>query len=117
MGKTTQYHPISLTVLRGCMIHSGFKPGRFTRVVVNFNKNLAIYKVELSKLPADLYDVSPARVAHYLQEAFMDDVKVIGVWYTRQNRYLAELRVQPPTNPIGFDQEPALYLDGPHPAV
>ena|SRR5256885_1141326 len=117
MGKTTLYHPISLTVLRGSMIHNGFIPGRLVQIIANHEKNLAIYKLELKQLPADLYEVSPARVAACLQESFMDDVKVIGVWYTRNENYIAEIRVQLPTNPIGFDQEPALYLDGPHPTV
>ena len=89
MGKSTLYHPVSLTTLRGAAEFGGWKLGKFRQVKVDRESNHAIYEVQIIKHPASLDDYSFASWRSVLSSLYSLDVTCALIWITKAGRYMA----------------------------
>ncbi len=81
MPTTSLFHPISLYVIRGSLIHCGWTPGRISQLACNMTNGTARYRVAITKVPKQEKDASPSRMKTLLNNCFMEDIEVTEVWH------------------------------------
>lgn len=76
MGKKTLYHPISLNVIRGALEYCGITPGRITQTSVNSSDLRATYRLNLDRLPPELWARPLDYVSDAVQSCFAADITI-----------------------------------------
>lgn len=94
MGATTLYHPISLHVIRGAAEYCGWKFSTIKQIAANPELFSALYEVSIEDIPAKLDTYGPEIMIRQLQHCFMDDIEVLKIWFTRSERWKAEIHCQ-----------------------
>jgi len=114
MGKTTLYHPLPLTVIRGAAEYCGFRFGRITQYYADKPNGCAIYNATITQMPGDLEQTgSLLRIHHDLQECFMDDVRIHWVHVTQGGLWNCRITVT-----LKRDKEPFVELiPNPEPSI
>jgi len=87
MGKTTRYHPISLTVLRGAAAWSGYTLGHITQTVCDVETQSATYIAEIVAIKQKDLKLPPQKVLDKLRSSFMGDVNVTGLQWDSDHGY------------------------------
>lgn len=93
MPATSQYHPISLYVIRGSLIHCGFTPGRIAQLGANQTNGTARYRIAITKVPRQEKDASPKRMKSLINDCFMDDILCYEVWHRSDGSITAYIQV------------------------
>lgn len=114
MGKTTLYHPLPMSVLRGAAEYCGFKFGRITQYYCDKPNRTAIYNVTIAKMPGNLETTGTLLgIQHDLQECFMDDVRIHWVHVTQSGFWSCRITVI-----MKRDKEPfAELIPNPDPTI
>lgn len=94
MGKQTQFHPVSLNVLRGAAEFSGFKLGKLRQIIMHADTGSAWYNTDLLKVPEDLRNSALHLIRERLNACYSSDVNVTGIWQTRSGQIKVELHAQ-----------------------
>jgi len=81
MGKTTQIHPIPLTVIRGAAEYCGFKFGAIRRTSLFDDYTQARYIADVEVIPRKLQNKTDAEILAYLADCFA--ISVTPVWPRR----------------------------------
>jgi hypothetical protein len=93
MPVATLYHPISLYVIRGSMIHNGWKPGRISQMHSNSDRGTAYYRLTINVVPKALSQKSGTVLKEALQKCFMDDIYVVDLSTRSEGGFWAHLSV------------------------
>lgn len=95
MGKTTLYHPIPLSTIRGAAEYCGFKLAKIKQKWSDKEKKTARYDVEIVKMPGHLAITGTSNDIHYdLQHCFMDDIEVHWVHTTKKGLWCCQLQIE-----------------------
>jgi len=95
MGKTTLYHPIPLSTLRGAAEYCGWKFGKIVQVWSDPERQEAKYRVEISVVPNVLVqDVRQYKTL--LQRCFMPNIRVHNFKWVIGGKVTCTLIVQAP---------------------
>jgi len=76
MGKTTKYHPIPMSVIRGSAEYCGFKFGRIKQTQVNAEIGRAWYIVDVDVIPNKYRDLAINLLSQALQDCFVPQIEV-----------------------------------------
>jgi hypothetical protein len=93
MPLTTQYHPISLYVIRGSLMQCGWIPARISQLASNQTKGTARYRVTIAKVPKHEKDASPARMKKLINDCFANDIECNEIWHKSSGIITAYLTV------------------------
>lgn len=93
MPATSQYHPISLYVIRGSLIHCGWTPGRISQLSSNQTLGTARYRISITKVPKSERDSSPKRMKTVINNCFVDDIECTEVWHKSDGSITAYISV------------------------
>lgn len=93
MGKTTLYHPIPLSTIRGAAEYCGWKFGTIKQIRSHPDTGFSRYIVKIHSMPVELHN-QPIEVIHNrLQKCFMDDIRVQWPRKTRSGVMTVDLTV------------------------
>lgn len=93
MGKKTQYHPVSLHVLRGAPEYCGFRLGKLRHKWSRPEQGDACYFAEIDEVPLQLQKAHWSVLKERFQECFPQNVKVESLWVTPKGVVTAKLIV------------------------
>lgn len=112
MGKTTLYHPIPLSVIRGAAEFCGFKFDKIHQLNGYPELRTARYNVTVVGFPKG-WDKEPLDIMQsMLQECFMDDMRVHWLRRNREDKWMFHLRVELPMKPEGKHKSKGKDQDG-----
>ncbi len=93
MPASTLFHPVSIYVIRGSLIHCGFTPGRLSQLGCNQTLGTARYRIAITKVPKQERDASPARMKKLINDCFVDDIECTEVWHKSDGSITAYISV------------------------
>ncbi len=94
MGKTTLYHPVPLSVIRGAAEYCGFKFQKIHQLNSFPTDRKARYNITVIGFPKGWDEQSPYNMQMALQECFMDDMRVHWLRKTRNELWMFHLQVK-----------------------
>jgi hypothetical protein len=93
VGKTTLYHPIPLSVIRGAAEYCGFKFAKIHQLHCFPDTGSARYNVEIVAFPKGWNKQPHDIMQNVLQSCFMDDIRVRWLRLNRKDQWMIHLQV------------------------
>jgi len=93
MGKTTLYHPIPLTVIRGAAEYCGWKFGAIKQLEADRELTFARYRAKIESMPQRVVNLGVFGMFMALRDCFMDDIRPHWLRQTRSGVYYVEIMV------------------------
>lgn len=75
MGKTTLYHPVPLSVIRGAVEYCGWKFGRIVQTSSEPTEGWARYTAQITVIPSRVEGTSPMVMLNDLRDCFAADIE------------------------------------------
>lgn len=94
MGKTSLYHPVSLTALRGAAQYGGWKISRLHQLRSDVETGTAEYRATIEEGPKDYRDWPARAIRRQLGHCFMEDCEVTQVVVSDPGLVTVYLKVQ-----------------------
>lgn len=91
MGKTTLFHPVPLSVIRGAAEYSGWKFGRIERVSHDFEGGWARYTAQIEVMPQRVENVLPVVRLNDLRDCFAADIEAHWLRQTKSGKWVVDL--------------------------
>lgn len=104
MGKTTLYHPIPTTAVRGSLAYCGWKVGTIKQIYSDKGRQLATYTARIVSAPRPLGGMGLHKLKTELQKCVPPEVTIVGVIAHFNEGYSFVYQVAIPL-PMGMTQE------------
>jgi len=107
MGKTTKYHPIPMSVIRGSAEYCGFKFGKIKQTHVDQEFGRSWYIVDVDVIPDKYKDLAINLMSQVLQDCFVQQIEVRWLRQSKSGQWRVDLLVDinrvvmPPVAPNG----------------
>jgi len=93
MGATTLYHPVPLSVLRGCVEYCGWRFGRIVQQFADEERGFASYTAHIVHMPEGMGVFPVGVIMRQLKHCFAADIDCTHLWFTKDEHWYCRLQV------------------------